>query len=162
MAVASAIPSTSTGTEELVSVPLPSCPELLLPQQDMVPSSWSAQECAEPALTDKAAFSGFVVSGKDGELSALSLSVLWFLNGSGCELCGVSAIDLAEVVVLFSVLVLSELRTVSEAAGWFWGVLGFSVFVLSESLAQLAASRAVSASRQKVRKSRRDSRFIST
>ena len=47
IAVASAIPTTSRGTEDLYmspSCPLPSCPNSLLPQQDMLSSCWSAQE----------------------------------------------------------------------------------------------------------------------
>jgi len=44
MAVASEMKLTWTGGEEMLVVPLPSRPKPLLPQQDMVPSSWSAQE----------------------------------------------------------------------------------------------------------------------
>ena len=40
---------TATGTAKLLFVPSPSCPSLLLPQQDMVPACKSAQECALPA-----------------------------------------------------------------------------------------------------------------
>ena len=52
MAVASVMPKTCTGTEESASsplCPLPSCPAPLMPQQDMVPFWWSAQECPLPA-----------------------------------------------------------------------------------------------------------------
>ena len=92
-----------------------------------------------------AEFSGVVFSGKEDESSALSPSEFWFAEVSGCMLCGVSEVDLKELVV-------SELRAVSGSAGWLWVVLGFSVFMLSELLLQLVASRAVSASRQKARK----------
>ena len=50
MAVASVMPVTCTGTELSRFVPLPSCPYRLSPQQDMVPSWWSAQECPWLAL----------------------------------------------------------------------------------------------------------------
>jgi len=48
MAVASVMPLTGIGTEELPPVSLPSCRVPLAPQQDMVPSSWSAQEWLLP------------------------------------------------------------------------------------------------------------------
>ena len=95
---------------------------------------------------------GSVLPGEDGEMSVVLPSVLWFSEGSGCVLCGVSEVDAAEVVVVLSEVALSERRSVSEAAGWLRVVLGFSVFALSESLAQLAARRAVKLSRQKARK----------
>ena len=53
MAVASVMPETCTGTADfafLLLCPLPSCPQSLPPQQDMVPSWWSAQECPLPAV----------------------------------------------------------------------------------------------------------------
>jgi len=58
MAVASVMPVTCTGTDESAlpefglspPCPFPSCPQLLLPQQDMVPSWWSAQECPTSAV----------------------------------------------------------------------------------------------------------------
>ena len=52
MAVASEMLTTFTGNEEIVPYllsPLPSWPSSLRPQQDMVPSWWSAQECTLPA-----------------------------------------------------------------------------------------------------------------
>ena len=84
-------------------------------------------------------------------------------GGSVCGLAlerGLSEVDAAEaeVVVLLSEVALSERRTVSEAAGWVCVVLVFSVFALSESLEQLAASKAVRLSRQKARKQRGNSR----
>lgn len=63
-----------------------------------------------------AIFVGAVLLGEDGEMSAFLASEFRFSGVSGCELCGVAEID-AEAV--FSVFVLSELRVVSEAAGWF-------------------------------------------
>lgn len=101
-----------------------------------------------------------MLPGEDGEMSAFLTSEFCFSRVSGCELCGVSEIDASEIEAVFSVFVLSELRVVSEAAGWLWGVLGFSVAALSELLEQLAASSAVSVSRQKARKSRWNSRSI--
>ena len=50
MAVASVMPSTCMGIEELALVPLPSWPNQFVPQQDMVPSSWSAQEYLSPVV----------------------------------------------------------------------------------------------------------------
>ena len=58
MALASVMPTTCTGTDDLIFLPLcplPSCPWRLVPQQDMVPSSWSAQECPPPASSPPAA-----------------------------------------------------------------------------------------------------------
>ena len=84
-------------------------------------------------------------------------------GGSVCGLAlerGVSGVDVVEVVVVLSEVALSERRSVSEAAGWLWGVLGFSVLELSESLEQLAARRAVRLRRQKARKPRGSSRVI--
>ena len=51
--VVSVMPAASTGAEEMESspcCPLPSCPLQLLPQQDMAPVRWSAQECPPPAV----------------------------------------------------------------------------------------------------------------
>ena len=47
--MASVTSTTPTGTEESSSVLLPSCPSSFLPQQDIVLSWWSAQECPPPA-----------------------------------------------------------------------------------------------------------------
>ena len=122
-------------------------------------------------LTAVALFVGAVFCSEAGEMSGLLTSVFWFLKVSGCELCGVSGVEAAEVdaaeaETVFSVIVLSDLRVatglraVSEAAGWLWGVLGLSVVALSELLLQLAASNAVRLSRQKARKWREDIRFM--
>ena len=84
-------------------------------------------------------------------------------GGSVCGLAferGLSEVDVAEVETVLSVFALSELRTVSEAAGWLCVVLEFSEVALSELLAQLAASKAVRPSRQKARKQRGTSRSI--
>ena len=118
-------------------------------------------------LTAVALFVGVVFSSEelfreDEEMSASLTSVFWFSEGSGCVLCGVSEVDLKEVVVVSSVFALSELRSVSEAAGWLCVVLGFSEVELSESPAQFAASRAVRVSRQQSRKPRGTSRAMST
>lgn len=107
-----------------------------------------------------AVFVGVVLLGEDGEMSAFLTSEFRFSRVSGCELCGVAEIDASEVEAVFSVSALSEMRVVSEAAGWLWGVLGFSVAALSELLEQFAASSAVRLSRQKARKSRGNSRSI--
>ena len=80
MAVASEMPTTPTGTKESSLVPSPSWPYSLSPQQDMVPSSWSAQECPPPAVM---AVALFVLSellkyvlAEDGDTVGRGLSVL--------------------------------------------------------------------------------------
>jgi len=50
MLVAPVTPDTTTGTGEVVVVPLPNCPEVLKPQQLIVPPANSAHECRPPAL----------------------------------------------------------------------------------------------------------------
>ena len=112
------------------------------------------------ALFVGAVFSSEELSREDEEMSASPPSVFWFSEGSGCVLCVVSEVDLKEVVVVLSEVEMAELRTVSEAAGWLCVVLGFSEVELSESLAQLAASKAVRPSRQQSRKQRGTSRSI--
>ena len=109
-----------------------------------------------------AVFSSEELSREDEEMSASPPSVFWFSEGSGCVLCGVSEVDAAEVETVLSVFALSELRAVSEAAGWVCVVLRFSEVALSESLEQLAARRAVRLSRQKPRKPRGSSRVTAT
>ena len=101
-----------------------------------MPPSWSAQECPQPAVMEVAVLAGVVFSAKTGKLSVFSFCEFWFSKGSGCALCGVSEVDLTE------------------------GVSGFSEFELSELLAQLAASRNVSARRQRARTLRGDGRFM--
>ena len=81
-----------------------------------------------------AILSGVLGSAKTGKPSAFSLFEFWSANGAG-----------------------RAVRGVSEASK---GVSGLSVSVLSESLAQLAASRAVKISRQKARKVVGDGLFM--
>ena len=83
IAVASVMPSTSTGTEEPASsplVPLPSWPYALWPQHVMVPFWRSAQECKWPAVMDVASVMPSTSTGTEEPVFVLLPSwpyVLW-------------------------------------------------------------------------------------
>ena len=93
-----------------------------------MPFWWSAQECAPPVVMVVAIWSGVLGSAITGKLSVFSFSEFWSAKGKG-----------------------RVVRWVSEASD---GVSGLSVFVLSELLEQLAASRNARVSRQKAKKLR--------
>ena len=72
IAAASVMRLTCTGNGVSLVVPFPSCPSLLLPQQDMVPPSWSAQECWLPEVIASASSMSGTGTGAE-YLSAVSL-----------------------------------------------------------------------------------------
>ena len=83
-----------------------------------MPFWWSAQECWPPAVTAVAILAGVLFLEKVGEISVVVLVELWFVLGGSWVFC-------------------RSLKVVSA----------FSVFGLSELLAQLATSKADRVSR---------------
>ena len=65
MAMASVMSATLTGIEEPTLLPFPSWPSWLLPQHDMVPFWWSAQECKLPAVMAVASVMSSICTGNE-------------------------------------------------------------------------------------------------
>ena len=185
MAVASVMPVTLAGTDDLAFsplCPLPSCPQSLLPQQDIVPSWWSAQEWPVAAATAVAPFAESVVGGGGAVVGGsvagaavvgggvVVVVVVVVVVGAEVVVVVVVVVEVVEVVVVGAASAVTVSVVVVAGAGsascWAEVVLGggrdgavvevlvcgaevSSGDVLSESLPQLAASRAKGISKQR-------------
>ena len=147
MAVASSTPATWTGAEEdspSLFCPLPSCPAVLLPQHEMVPSRLSAQECPLLASSPPAAMA--VASSMPVTGTGTSESSLVPLPSCPCSLLPQQAIS--PVCCRAQVWLLPAATAIASLSE---GIEGGEV---SESLPQLAASSAREISRQRAREVR--------